>query len=162
MKKVLQVFAVLIAIIVGSNSTKIEKCKAKDSPKIKDLEVNLEDCTGTDGRCILNRGQTYNFEQKFKSPKNVDNLEAVATASVFKQPVQITSADDSNACQNISDMNGKKGCPLKKGKSYVYKKLITIKKDEIWANMNMQFHLKSGNNTITCFGLPIRVQEKKE
>lgn len=97
------------------------------------MTVQLGDCDKE--RCVLERGKTYDFEQKFKAPRAADNLKAIGTGNVFRTDIIVDSVGDDDACKRISrrDKKGEEGkvCPLKKDDWYVYKTQIKIRDNEI-------------------------------
>ncbi|XP_058806519.1 ecdysteroid-regulated 16 kDa protein-like [Phymastichus coffea] len=160
MKSILQVIAVVVMIILDSNGTKINKCQGDNAPSINDLKVMLGNCTD-EVPCVLTAGETYNFEQKFKAPKDVDDLQSNAFGLVFTYLISIKSASDPEACKKIENTKGMTGvCPLKKGENYIYKNAIKIKENEIRASINVQWHLTHANESLTCFEIPIKIQDK--
>lgn len=99
------------------------------------------------GRCELQRGQTYDFIQKFKAPRNADNLEAIGTGRVYGLEIEYDELSDADACQFISrrDKKGEKGkvCPLEKDVWYVYEKQFKIRDNELRVIFHLNIYYNS-------------------
>lgn len=88
----------------------------------------------------------------------VKELTTSVQAMIGQFPFPFVGVDGQSACNNIYDESGKKvGCPLQKGKTYIYKNQFAVL--EIYPKIQLLVHwaLKSGNNVISCFEIPARI-----
>lgn len=73
-------------------------------------------------------------------------------------PFPFVGVDGQSACPNIFDEGGNKvGCPLEKGKTYIYRNAFKVL--EIYPKIQLVVHwaLKSGNTDVICFEVPARI-----
>lgn len=73
-------------------------------------------------------------------------------------PFPFIGVDGTSACNNVYDESGKKvGCPLQKGKTYIYKNSFKVL--ELYPKIQLVVHwaLKNGNTDIICFEAPARI-----
>lgn len=91
-------------------------------------------------------------------PFIVKQLTTNVVAQIGAIPFPFIGVDGTSACENIYDEAGKKvGCPLKKGKTYLYKNSFKVL--EVYPRIQLVVHwaLKTGNKDFMCFEVDARI-----
>lgn len=79
-------------------------------------------------------------------------------ATIGGFPFPFVGVDGVSACGNIYDEEGKKvGCPLEKGKSYVYKNSFRVL--DVYPRIQLLVHwaLTTGGKDVMCFEIDARI-----
>ena len=88
----------------------------------------------------------------------VKQLTTHVQALINNFPFPFVGVDGTSACNNVFDEEGNKlGCPLKKGKTYIYKNSFKVL--EIYPKIQMVVHwaLQTNNQDVMCFEVPARI-----
>lgn len=73
-------------------------------------------------------------------------------------PVPFIGVDGKSACDNLFDESGKKaGCPLQKGKTYIYKNAFDVLPAYPKIQLVVHWALQADGKDITCFEVPARI-----
>lgn len=119
-------------------------------------EVSLSSCKA--GTCKLKRKTDVEIALKFRPDRDIKSLRTSVQALIGGFPFPFVGVDGQSACDFIFEENGTKTrCPLKKGKTYVYKNSFKVL--EVYPRIQLIVHwaLKSENADVICFEVPARI-----
>ena len=148
----------LYSLVCVNALTPVQKCeKGKPLDDYK-LTVKVGNCKTAS--CRLRKGRLIVAEFKFTSDRNVKSLVNEVTALIVGLPFPFVGVDQTSACDNLFESDGKTKaeCKLVAGQEYIYRHPIKIL--DIYPQIKTKVHwaLKADDgNYVMCFELPASI-----
>lgn len=154
------VFGIVLCLLIEyiHTETTVDRCPQGRSPEDYKQTVSVGTCKK--GPCRLRKGHVVNVEFKFTPEEEVKTLTNRVNALFGPLPFPFIGVDGTDACTNVfeSDATTKATCPLKAGKSYVYKNNFDIL--QIYPVIRLVVHwglVANSGNDVMCFEVPAKI-----
>lgn len=119
----------------------------------EDIQVSI--CKSYDKICVIEVGQTIEFDLTFVAPFTADRITPYIEASwswwTPSKSLEIAE-DDKIACNSITTLDGAPGCPVIAGHKYNYKMKVPVQSLPLHGiDVDVDFNLNSHKGPISCF-----------